>query len=158
MANSFSGIEMLKIAILMENEGYMFYKNGAENTTGELKEFLLSCADQELSHKERFEEMYDELEAKDEVSSEYLYSDEVSAYLSSLIENQVFKKDEDYKDAFVDTKTAVKNAYDTEIRTVDVYTVLYEGITDGEAKKIMSAIIDEEKAHAAFFENLMKHM
>lgn len=158
MANIFSGIEILKIAILMEDEGYMFYKNGAGNTTGELKEFLLSCANQELSHKEKFEELYNKLEAKDEASSEYLYSDEVSAYLRSLIENQVFKKDEDFKDAFIDTKTAVKNAYDTEVRTIDVYTVLYEGITDQETKKIISLIIDEEKAHAAFFENLIKHI
>jgi len=155
MTNSFSGIEMLKIAILMEDEGYMFYKNGADNTTGQLKEFLLTCADQELSHKEKFAKMYRELEAKDEDSAEYLYGDEVSGYLRSLIENQVFKKDEDFDGAFLDIKTAAKNAYDTEIRTIDVYTVMYEGITDEEVKNTMSLIIDEEKAHAASFEKLM---
>ncbi len=99
--------------------------------------------------------MYRELEAKDEDSAEYLYGDEVSGYLRSLIENQVFKKDEDFDGAFLDIKTAAKNAYDTEIRTIDVYTVMYEGITDEEVKNTMSLIIDEEKAHAASFEKLM---
>ncbi len=158
MANSFSGLEMLKIAILMEDEGYKFYKNGANNTSGKLKEFLLSAEKQEFLHKEKFTKLYKELEAKDEATAEYLYDDEVSNYLKSIIENQVYKKEEEYKNAFVDLKTAVKNAYDTEVRTVEIYTELYKGITDEEAKKIMAVIIDEEKDHVAYFEKLMNEI
>ena len=158
MTNSFSGLEMLKIAMLMEDEGYKFYKNGANNTSGKLKEFLLSAEKQEFIHKEKFAKLHKELEAKNEDASEYLYDDEVSGYLKSLIENQVYKKEEEYKNAFVDLKTAVKNAYDTEVRTVEIYTKLYNGINDDEAKKIMAIIIDEEKDHAAYFKKLMNEI
>lgn len=158
MSNSFSGLEMLKIAMLMEDEGYKFYKNGANNTSGKLKEFLLSAEKQEFLHKEKFAKLYNELEAKNESSAEYLYDDEVSSYLRSLIENQVYKKDEEYKNAFVDMKTAVKNSYDSEVRTVEIYTKLYDGITDEEAKKIMAVIIEEEKDHVAYFEKLMNEI
>lgn len=142
----------------MEDEGYKFYKNGANNTSGKLKEFLLSAEKQEFLHKEKFAKLYNELEAKNESSAEYLYDDEVSSYLRSLIENQVYKKDEEYKNAFVDMKTAVKNSYDSEVRTVEIYTKLYDGITDEEAKKIMAVIIEEEKDHVAYFEKLMNEI
>mgnify|MGYP000855190046 FL=1 len=158
MANSFSALEMLKIAMLMEDEGYKFYKNGAKNTSGKLKEFLLSAEKQEFIHKEKFSKLHKELEAKNEDAAEYLYDDEVSGYLKSLIENQVYKKEEEYKNAFVDLKTAVKNAYDTEVRTVEIYTKLYDGINDEEAKKIMAVIIGEEKDHVAYFEKLMNEI
>jgi rubrerythrin len=39
MTNTFNGLEMLKIAILMEEEGRDFYTNGAKYTTGKLKDF-----------------------------------------------------------------------------------------------------------------------
>ena len=142
----------------MEDEGYKFYKNGANNTSGKLREFLLSAEKQEFLHKEKFTKLYNELEAKNESSAEYLYDDEVSSYLRSLIENQVYKKDEEYKNAFVDMKTAVKNSYDSEVRTVEIYTKLYDGITDEEAKNIMAVIIDEEKDHVAYFEKLMNEI
>lgn len=156
MANSFSALEMLKIAILMEDEGYKFYKNGANNTSGKLKEFLLSAEKQEFLHKEKFEKMYKEFEAKNEAAAEYLYDGEVSAFLKAMIENQVFKKEEEYKNAFVDMKTAVKNSLDTEARTVEIYTKMYDGISDEEAKKVMAFIINEEKEHVAYFEKLLK--
>lgn len=158
MSNSFSSLEMLKIAMLMEDEGYKFYKNGANNTSGKLKEFLLSAEKQEFLHKEKFAKLYNELEAKNEAAAEYLYDEEISGYLKSLIENQVYKKEEEYKNAFVDLKTAVKNSYDTEVRTVEIYTKLYNGITDEEAKEIMAVIINEEKDHVAYFEKLLKEI
>lgn len=158
MSNSFSALEMLKIAILLEEEGYKFYKNGANNTSGKLKEFLLSAQEQEFLHKEKFEKLYKEFEAKNEAAAEYLYDNDVSGYLRAMIENQVFKKDEEYKNAFVDLKTAVKNSYSTEVRTVEIYTKMYEGITDEEAKSVMNVIINEEKDHVAYFEKLLKEI
>lgn len=158
MANSFSELEMLKIAILMEDEGYKFYKNGANNTKGDLREFLIVAGKQELIHKQKFDKMYKDIESKDEAMAEYLYDDAVSGYLKSLIENQVFKKEEEYKDAFVDMKTAVKNSYDMEVRTIEVYIKLFEGIQDEESKKIMDEIINEEREHADYFKKLLSDL
>lgn len=158
MSNSFSCLEMLKIAVVMEEEGYIFYKNGIENTSGDVKEFLLNTAEQELMHKEKFEELYDEMSASKEDESEYLFDNEVSKYLSGLIENQVFDKKADCKDAFKDLKSAVKNSLNTEELTVRVYAELYRGIKHEEGKEMMNKIIDEEKQHVAYFKDLLEKL
>lgn len=153
--NSFSGLEMLKVAMLMEEEGYNFYKNGAENTTGTTKDFLISAASQEFFHKEKFSQLYDELSKGNEAGSEYLYDEEVTKYLRSLIENQVYNKDEP-KDAFKDLESAVLSSLQTEELTVKVYNEMYKGIINETAKEVMKRIIQEEEQHVEYFKNLLK--
>lgn len=154
--NSFSGLEMLKVAMLMEDEGYNFYRNGANNTAGKTKEFLLAAASQEFFHKEKFAQLYDELSKGNEANSEYLYDDEVTKYLRTLIENQVFNKKDERNDAFKDFEAAVLSSLKTEELTVTVYNEMYKGITNDAAKEVMSRIIDEEKQHVEYFKNLLK--
>lgn len=155
MSNAFSSLEMLKIAILMEEEGADFYQKGANNTTGEIKEFLLNAATQELFHKEMFSKLYDEMSLGKEEQSEYLFDVEVTKYLGGLTENQVFNENENV-DAFKDLASAVKSSLDKEKLTVKIYTELYKGVIDQEAKEVMNKIIDEEKQHVAYFENLLR--
>ena len=155
MSNTFSSLEMLKIAILMEEEGADFYQNGAKNTTGEIREFLLSAAIQELSHKDMFSKLYNEMSTGKEEQSEYLFDVEVTKYLGGLTENQVFNKNENV-DAFKDLITAVKSSLDKEELTVKIYSELYDGVKDEGAKEVMSRIINEEKQHVAYFENLIR--
>jgi rubrerythrin len=184
--NTFSGLEMLKIAILMEDEGYNFYINGANYTTGDTKQFLLVAAGQEFLHKQKFTKLFDELSANKEAESEYLIDIEVTQYLRELIENQVFdKKDqpksssknikpllryplkaEDFKsdnkeqpkDAFKDLKSSIAFALKSEQLTVKVYTKMYEGVSQGEVKEILSVILEEEKAHVVYFSKLLKEI
>jgi rubrerythrin len=56
--NTFTESEMFKVAMLMEDEGYNFYINGANHTTGKTKEFLLVAAGQEFIHKEKFTKLF----------------------------------------------------------------------------------------------------
>lgn len=156
--NTFSGLEMLKIATLMEEEGYNFYKNGANNTTGKTREFLLAAASQELDHKEKFLQFYNDLSASKEVESEYLYDDEVTKYLRALIENQVYNKKDESKDAFKDLKSAVKSSLKSEELTVKIYTEMYNGVSQDDAKEVMSKIIEEEKQHVEYFAKLVKEL
>lgn len=155
MSNTFSGLEMLKIAIMMEVEGADFYQKGAENTTGEVRDFLLNAASQELLHRDMFSKLYGEMSEGKEEETEYLFDQEVTKYLAGLTENQVFDKNRN-TDAFKDLLTAVKNSLDTERLTVKVYSELYKGVKDEGAKEIMDKIINEEKEHVAYFENLLK--
>lgn len=155
MSNTFSSLEMLKIAIFMEEEGADFYQKGAKNTTGEIRDFLTNAAIQELSHKDMFSKFYDEMSKGKEEQSEYLFDVEVTKYLGGLTENQVFNKNENI-DAFKDLATAVKSSLDKEKLTVKIYTELYKGVKDQEAKDVMNKIIDEENQHVAYFENLLK--
>ncbi|MFA9423448.1 MAG: ferritin family protein [Sedimentibacter sp.] len=156
--NTFSGLEMLKVAMLMEEEGYNFYKNGANNTTGKTKEFLLAAASQESDHKDKFSKIYNDLSKNKEVESEYLYDDEVTKYLRGLIENQVYNKNKDTKDAFKDIKVAVASSLESESLTVKIYTEMYKGVTEDDAKEVMSKIIEEEKEHVQYFEKLLKDL
>lgn len=155
MSNTFSGLEMLKIAIMMEVEGADFYQKGAENTTGEVRDFLLNAASQELLHRDMFSKLYGEMSEGKEEETEDLFDQEVTKYLAGLTENQVFDKNRN-TDAFKDLLTAVKNSLDTERLTVKVYSELYKGVKDEGAKEIMDKIINEEKEHVAYFENLLK--
>jgi rubrerythrin len=155
MPNTFSGVEMLKIAILLEEEGADYYQKGAKNTTGEVSKFLLSAADQELSHKAMFTKLYDDMASDRREESEYLFDEEVTKYLGGLTENQIFSKD-DNPDAFKDLITAVKASLKKEELTVKIYSELYKGVKDEGAKEVMNRIINEEKHHVAYFENLLK--
>ncbi|MDF2616528.1 MAG: hypothetical protein K0Q47_1183, partial [Sedimentibacter sp.] len=111
---------------------------------------------QEFFHKEKFAQLYDELSKGNEAGSEYLYDDEVTQYLRSLIENQVFNKKDEPKDAFKDFESAVFSSLKTEELTVKVYNEMYKGITNVAAKEIMQRIIEEEEQHVEYFKNLLK--
>ena len=156
--NSFSGLEMFKIAILMEEEGYDFYTNGANHTTGKTKEFLLFVAGQEFIHKEKFTKLFNDLKTTEESDSDYLFDIEVTKYLRNLIENQVFDKKEQPKDAFKDFKSAITYSLKAEMLTISVYTQMYERISQKDILEMLSIIIDEEKSHAAYFSKLLKEI
>jgi len=155
MTNTFNGLEMLKIAILMEEEGRDFYTNGAKYTTGKLKDFLLATAGQEFLHKEKFLTLYNNLASKKDENYDYLFDAEVTSYLKSLIDNKVFDKKTPPGDAFKDLKAAIEYAIKSEQLTVEVYTKMYEGVTEGEVKELLYKLIDEEKSHVEEFSKLL---
>lgn len=155
MADTFNGLEMLKIAILMEEEGKDFYTNGAKYTTGKLREFLQAAAGQEFLHKEKFSALYNKLASEKDENYEYLFDEEVSAYLKSLINNKVFDKKAPPEDAFKDLKSAVQYAVNSEKLTVEVYKKMYEGVTNPEVKELLGALIKEEESHVEEFSKLL---
>ncbi|HBC95212.1 MAG TPA: rubrerythrin family protein [Clostridium sp.] len=159
MANgSFSILEMLKIAILMEEEGYKFYTNGIKHTTGKVQKFLKVAAGQEFVHREKFQKLYDKISRNKQIESEYLLDSEVSGYLRGLIEDRVFDKTEQPEDAFKDLKTAIQHAIETERLTVQVYSHMYNGISKKDAKDMLSVILKEEKSHVEYFSKLLDDM
>jgi rubrerythrin len=157
-SNTFSALEMFKIAILMEEEGYNFYTNGANHTKGKTKEFLLVAAGQEFIHKEKFTKLFNELSSNNKSDSQYLFDPEVTKYLRNLIDNQVFNKEEKPKDAFTDLKSALTYALKSEQLSISVYTKMYESVLQNDVTGILSIILEEEKAHAAYFSKLLKEI
>ena len=87
-----------------------------------------------------------------------LFRSEVSKYLSNLIENQVFNKKEQPKDAFKDLKAALTYSIKTEKLTVSIYTQMYEKVSQNDVSGILSTILEEEKAHVAYFSKLLKEI
>ena len=155
---TFSGLEMLKISILMEEEGYDFYINGAKHTTGKIKDFLLVAAGQEFIHKEKFTKLFTDLSTGNEMDSTYLFDIEVTKYLKNLIENQVFNKKEQPSDAFKDLKAALTYSIKTEELTISIYTQMYEKVSQNDISGILFTILEEEKSHAAYFSKLFKEI
>ncbi|CAM2994404.1 ferritin family protein [Hathewaya histolytica] len=160
MSNNFSILEMLKVAILTEEEGRNFYLNGAKYTDGKVKEFLVMAAGQELMHKEKFQKLFDEYSKKneDELNSDYLSDPEVSEYLRKLIENKVFDKKEEPKDAFKNLESSIKQALKSEELTVELYTHMYKGLKSEDVKDMLKTILDEEKEHVEYFSKLLKEI
>lgn len=155
MADTFNGLEMFKIAILMEEEGMAFYSNGAKHTTGKLKDFLTATAGQEFLHREKFLTLYNNLADKKDENYDYLFDEEVTAYLRSLIENKVFDKKTPPEDAFKNLKDSISYAIKSEQLTVEVYTKMYEGVKEGEVKDLLQELIAEEKSHIDEFSKLL---
>ncbi|MBA5851504.1 ferritin family protein [Clostridium sp. cel8] len=153
--NNFNSCEMLKIALIMEDEGYKFYTNGARHTKGKIKEFLKSAAGQEFIHREKFQKLFDEASKKIDTEPDYLFDEEVTAYLKDLIENKVFDQKEQPDDAFCDLKTAIEHAIETEKLTVDVYSHMYKGVSEKDVKDTLEVILEEEKSHVEYFSNLL---
>ncbi|SHJ76971.1 Rubrerythrin [Hathewaya proteolytica DSM 3090] len=160
MSTNFSILEMLKIAILTEEEGRNFYLNGAKHTSGKVKDFLTMAAGQELMHKEKFEKLFNDYSNKTEndLNSDYLYDAEVSEYLRKLIENKAFKKNDVPENAFDNLRSAVESALNSEKLTVELYTNMYKGILSNEVKEMFNIIIEEEKEHVNYFSKLLEEI
>ncbi len=153
---SFSGLEILIIAMAMEDEGMSFYKKGAENTQGQLRLFLLNAAEQERMHKEKFENFYNiMIKNKTGIEEDYLFDPDVSAYLKSMVKKEVFDRTPVDKEAFADLKSSVEYALNAEETTVALYTKMYESTKHDEMKDLLSIMIDEEKAHVKYFKSLL---
>lgn len=160
MSNNFNILEMLKVAILTEEEGHNFYLNGAKYTTGKVNDFLTMAAYQELMHKEKFQKLFNEYSAKnqDELNSDYLYDSAVTEHLKNLVENKIFNKNKEPEDAFKDLKSAIESALKSEKLTVELYTNMYKGFLSEEVKEMFDIIIKEEKEHVLYFSKLLEEI
>lgn len=156
--NNFNGLEIIRTAILMEEEGSKFYTECAKYATGKAKDFLLIAAGQEFVHKDKFQRIYNDLSSNKEYDYSYLFDEETTSYLKVLIENQVFDKKEQPKEGFKDIKAALEYAVKSEKLTVEVYTRMYSGITDNEVKVVIGELIEEEKTHVEYFQMLAKEL
>lgn len=156
---NFNDLEVLKMAMSMEDEGMEFYNNLAEKAQGEVRDFLLHAAAQEKVHKETFLKLYNELTAKlGNIDDIYLFEEETSAYLRSLIENEVFDKRNNSEKDNLDLKASIDSAVKAESKTVALYTKMYEGSKYDEVKEVLKVLIEEEKDHVKYFSKFYEQL
>lgn len=156
----FNELELLTIAMAIEDQGMKFYQNGANNTEGRLKQFLLDAAEQEKEHKQVFQTYYNEIkEDKPEGEEEYLFDHDVTSYLKAMAEKAVFNKaPSEGQEAFKDLKSSVLYAIKSEALTIDIYTKMYEGAKRQDIKDLLKRLIDEEKSHLGYFKSVLKEI
>lgn len=153
-----SYIELLKLAVYIEQQGYNFYQSLLTKTnnlkTIELLNFL---ADQEKEHKENFIKI---LETHSNIAQEkqlFFTDDDTVKYLSSFTDEKIFsnlldlqktKKDSlSFNECITIAKTAEKSSY-------DFYKKLEDSFYDTETKQTIAQMAEEEEKHFILLENL----
>ncbi|MDP4088944.1 MAG: ferritin family protein [Bacillota bacterium] len=156
--NTFSQLEMLRIAVLMEEEGRDFYTNCAELASGKVKNFFVTASGQEFLHGVKFQDLYNELLEKETEPVEYLFDEDITTLLRALIENSVFDRKDKASEIIKDLKSAAEYALKSEKLTVEVYENLFENTKNPEIKAILNTILDEEREHVEYFSRLLEEI
>jgi len=150
MEPKFSSAEVIQLAISMEEEGVRFYEKYAEMADVELKEILMSMAEDEKQHAKIFKEMYNDLEVGT-YEEEYLFSDAVQDLFSSYAKNEGFNRNQRPIDSI---KDAIRIGIDTEKITISYYKNLL-GYANESVKEILNRLIIEEEKHQKRLESLL---
>ena len=155
---SLNDLEILRMAISMEEQGMKFYTQGVKHTQGKLRDFLLNTAGQEMLHRDKFQKIYDDLVSRSGSDDDYLFDQDVAAYLASLAKEKVFVKNQESENAFKDLHLAANLALKNETATVELYTKMQQGAKYDEVKEILGVLIEEEKDHVQYFKELLEEL
>lgn len=144
----YSGLEIIEVAIRIEENGHAFYTAAAEKISemNDNKALFLDLAEKELIHIAIFQNLAGKFEAEE---FDFKVEDEKD-YINHLADNHVFGK----KDAGVELArkvTTPKEALEVALRFENESVVFYEELykrTHSDARGLIRQIIDEEKEHA----------
>ena len=151
----YSGLEIIEIAIRIEENGEEFYKAAAEmvRDSTDVKGLFYDLAEKEITHIAIFQNLADKFEAES-----FEFSKEESAdYIGHLADTHIFGK----KDAGAElakTVTTAKQALAIAFKFENDSVAFYEELTkraSSDAKKLIVRIIEEEKEHAAEISRFM---
>lgn len=143
----FSIKEIIDIAIAIEDSGYYFYTRCGEKFTDKTYKGLFDLfAEQELVHKEKFEEI---LSNVDDVSGQF--PDEYYQYLMSIGDEKVFSDKNDIDRVvknFSSPLDAIKLALTAEKNSILFYSELKMVYTDNQkTTALLDTLIEEERKH-----------
>ncbi|MFB0559204.1 MAG: ferritin family protein [Dehalococcoidales bacterium] len=158
MSISFSGSELINIAIGIESRGIIFYDiMGRSTTTALARDVFQYLADMEREHIKIFQGMLaeaDKYQVPETAAGEY------TAYLQALVDSAVFSDD------FATSEMATKTGSDIEAMELamsaekDSILFYYEmkGIMPQRAQPTVNKIIAEEKSHLRKLSELKKRL
>jgi rubrerythrin len=158
MSISFSGSELINIAIGIEGRGIVFYDVMAKSTQNEAaREVFNYLADMERNHIETFKDM---LEGADKFQIPTDESGQYTAYLRALVDSAVFSDDmvtsEMAAQAESDT-AALELAIMAEKDSILFYYEMKE-VMPQRAQTTVNKIIAEEKSHLRQLSELKKKL
>ncbi|NLL71133.1 MAG: ferritin family protein [Epulopiscium sp.] len=149
MRGQYSGLEILKLAISMEQEGVQFYQSYAQKAEGEMKQELLRLAEDEKKHEDTFKKMYQRLEEQYSTENgDYLFLEEVDQLFRSLAAEKGFAREQKELGS---TKEVLETGIETEKTTIQLYEKMLEYANE-ETKQILKRLIKEEKSHQHILE------
>jgi len=143
----FNSVEVIEMAKDIEKRGLDFYKKQAKKTEdGKLKDLLLKLAEDEQDHYDTFSKMLDKAKDLTDTDSDYVYGEDVSAYLRALIEFTVFPSEEEVEDEINSIEDILELAINAEKDSILFYREMME-YNNEDTNKILKRLVDEEKQH-----------
>ncbi len=145
MPNEFNANDIFEIAIKIEQNGAVFYRNAAKDIAEEEnKKFLLELAAMEDNHEATFLNLQKELKDKEKTSTIFDPEDENLLYLKALADLRVFAKKEEPGDDF---KSILYSAIQAEKDSIVFYLGMKNLVSAKAGKTKLDEIIQEEMSH-----------
>jgi rubrerythrin len=158
MSISFSGSELINIAIGIERRGIAFYDIMAKSTKNAVaREVFQYLSDMERGHIQIFQEMLGEA---DKYQFPAAGAGEYTAYLQSLVDSAVFSEETVTSETVTRTESdveAIELAIGAEKDSILFYYEMKE-IMPQRAQPTVNKIIAEEKAHLRQLSELKKKL
>ena len=145
MPNEFNANDIFEIAIKIEQNGALFYRNAAEKIDDkENKQFLLELAAMEDDHEKTFADMQKELKGEETAPTFFDPDNENILYLKALADARVFAKKEELANDF---KNILYSAVQAEKDSIVFYLGIKELVPEKAGKLKIDDIIKEEMGH-----------
>ncbi len=146
ITESFNFNEVLEMAKDIEVKGREFYNEQAEKTDNkEAEQLFLRLAGDEDDHYQRFNEIQSQFQEKTGETDEYISDPQVGSYLEALVEFTVFPADKE-----TGSINSLQEVLDMAIRAEKDSILLYNEMkenNEGETRKVIEKLIEEEKNH-----------
>ncbi len=145
MPNEFNANDIFEMAVKIEQNGAIFYRNAAKQIEDEgNKDFLLELARMEDGHVVVFSNMQKQLKDEAIFSSDFDPDDENILYLKALADTRVFFEKEQPDDSF---KSILRTAIQTEKDSIAFYLGMKGLISANSGQSKIDDIIKEEMSH-----------
>jgi len=154
---TFDASEIFQFAIKIEENGEKFYRYAAQVTEdAKMKEAFNSLANDEIEHKEIFEEMLSKIKKYEPPE---IYPDEYFAYLRAYADDAVFTGEiqENELSAVKDTSSAIKFAIQRELDSILYYQEIKNFVTKDQ-HDLIDRIIEEERKHFLKLSKFLKEL
>lgn len=156
----FNSLEIFKMAMDIEKQGRDFYQRCVEvNSEAQVKEIFSKLRDDEEDHYQLFKEMLDQFEEDKSISQDYLYNEEVSGYLRSLVDAKVFPETQEATDELAsDVEEAINIGIKAEKNSLLLYLELVNVEEDKQTIEALEKLILEEKKHLTQLKDLKSQL
>lgn len=145
MPNEFNAHDIFEMAVMIEKNGAVFYREAAEQVEkSDQKELLLELARMENSHETTFAKMQKELQDQEMFTTTFDPENENVLYLKALADTKVFSgKNKPEKSI----RSILSGAIQVEKDSIAFYTGMKELIPEKYGQAKINDIIKEEMSH-----------
>nr|NJM01395.1 ferritin family protein [Desulfobacula sp.] len=145
MTNEFNADDIFEMAVKIEQNGAVFYREAAGQVEGKKnQDFLLELARMEDEHGVVFSNLKKELTAQEKITTTFDPEDENILYLNAFADSKVFFKKEKPDNSF---KNILHCAIQTEKDSIVFYLGIKELVPEKYGRSKIDAIIKEEMGH-----------